>query len=53
MAQAAIDVELQDVEGFLMGEGLGDYEDLLEGIEPAANVVTAVVPTDQVLNEDP
>jgi hypothetical protein len=30
MAQAAMDVELQDIEGFPMGEGLGDYEDLLE-----------------------
>jgi hypothetical protein len=29
MAQVATDVELQDVEGFPMGEGLGDYEDLL------------------------
>jgi hypothetical protein len=29
-----------------MGEGLGDYEDLLEGFEPAVNVVTALVPTD-------
>jgi hypothetical protein len=52
MAQVATDVELQDVEGFPMGEGLGDYEDLLEGFEPVANVVTALVPTDQVLNED-
>jgi hypothetical protein len=51
-AQAATDVELQDVEGFPMGEGLGDYEDLLEGFEPAANVVATLVPTDQVLNED-
>jgi hypothetical protein len=34
-------------------EGLGDYEDLLEGLEPTANVVAALVPTDQVLNEDP
>jgi hypothetical protein len=25
IAQAATDVELQDVEGFPMGEGLGDY----------------------------
>jgi hypothetical protein len=40
-------VELQDVEGFLMGEGLGDYEDLLEGFELAVNVVAALVPTDQ------
>jgi hypothetical protein len=53
MAQAAIDVELQDVEGFPMGEGLGDYKDLLEGFEPAVNVVAALVPVDQVLNEDP
>jgi hypothetical protein len=53
MAQAATDVELHDVEGFPMGEGLGDYEDLLEGFEPAANVVVALVPADQVLNEDP
>jgi hypothetical protein len=29
-----------------MGEGMGDYEDLLEGFEPAANVVTALVPAD-------
>jgi hypothetical protein len=35
-----------------MGEGLGDYEDLLEGFEPAVNVVTALVPVDQVLNGD-
>jgi hypothetical protein len=47
MAQAATDVELQDVEGFPMGEGLGDYEDLLQGFEPAANVVAALVPVDQ------
>jgi hypothetical protein len=52
MAQAATDVELQDVEGFPMGEGLKDYEDLLEGFEPAANVVATLVPADQVLNED-
>jgi hypothetical protein len=53
MAKAATDVELRDIEGFPMGEGLGEYKDLLEGFEPAANVVTALVPTDQVLNEDP
>jgi hypothetical protein len=53
MAQAATDVELQDVEGFPMGEGLGDYEDLLEVFEPAANVIATLVPADQVLNEDP
>jgi hypothetical protein len=53
MAQAATDVELQDVKGFPLGEGLGDYEDLLEGFELAANVVAALVPADQVLNEDP
>jgi hypothetical protein len=52
MAQAATDVELQDVEGFPMGEGLGDYEDLLEGFEPAMNVIAALVPVDQVLDED-
>jgi hypothetical protein len=45
-------MELKDIEGFLFGEGLGDYEDLLEGFEPAANVVAALVPVDQVLNED-
>jgi hypothetical protein len=28
------------------GKGLGDYEDLLEGFEPVANVVVALVPTD-------
>jgi hypothetical protein len=53
MAQATTDVELQDVEGFLMGEGLGDYEDHLEGFEPATNIVATLVPADQVLNEDP
>jgi hypothetical protein len=53
MAQAATDVDLRDIEGFPMGEGLGDYEDLLEGFEPAANVVAVLVPTDQVLNENP
>jgi hypothetical protein len=53
MAQAATDVELQDVEGFHMGERLGDYEDLVEGFKPVANVVAALVPMDQVLNEDP
>jgi hypothetical protein len=53
MAQAATNVELQDVEGFPMGEGLGDYEDLLEGFEPATNIVAALVPAGQVLNEDP
>jgi hypothetical protein len=52
MAQATTDVELQDIEGFPMGEGLGDYEDLLEGFEPAANIVAALVPADKVLNED-
>jgi hypothetical protein len=36
-----------------MGEGLGDYEDLLVGFEPATNVIAALVPMDQVLNEDP
>jgi hypothetical protein len=36
-----------------MGEGLGDYGDLLEGFEPVMNIVTALVPVDQVLNEDP
>jgi hypothetical protein len=29
-----------------MGEGLGDYEDLLEGFEPVVNVVAALVPVD-------
>jgi hypothetical protein len=53
MAQAATDVELQDIEGFPMGEGLGDYVDLLEGFEPAPNVIDALVLVDQVLNEDP
>jgi hypothetical protein len=53
MAQAATDVELQDVEGFPMGEELGGYEDLLKGFKPAANIVAALVPADQVLNEDP
>jgi hypothetical protein len=52
MAQAATDMDLQDVEGFPMGEGLGDYEDLLEGFEPAANVIATLVLADQVLNED-
>jgi hypothetical protein len=46
-------VKLQDVEGFPMGEELGDYEDLLEGFEPVVNVVAALVPADLVLNEDP
>jgi hypothetical protein len=46
-------VELQDVECFPMGEGLGDHEDLLEGFEPAMNVVAPLIPTDQILNEDP
>jgi hypothetical protein len=36
-----------------LGEGLRDNEDLLEGFEPATNVVAALVPMDQVLNEDP
>jgi hypothetical protein len=36
-----------------MGEGLGDYEDILKGFKPVANVVAALVPTNQVLNEDP
>jgi hypothetical protein len=45
-------VELQDDEGFPMGEGLGDYKDLLEGFEPIANAVIALVPMDQVPNED-
>jgi hypothetical protein len=49
----ATDVELQDVEGFLLGEGLGDYKDLLEGFEPVANIVAVLVLMDQVLNEDP
>jgi hypothetical protein len=46
MAQVAIDVELQDIKGFPMGEGLGDYEDLLEGFEPAADIVATLVPRD-------
>jgi hypothetical protein len=29
MAQAATNMKLQNVEGFPMGEELGDYEDLL------------------------
>jgi hypothetical protein len=36
-----------------LGEGLGDYEDLLEGFEPTVNVIAALVPANQVLNEDP
>jgi hypothetical protein len=52
MAQAVTNVELQDVEGFPMGEGLGDYEDLLEGFEPAVNIDATLVPMDQVLNKD-
>jgi hypothetical protein len=35
-----------------MGEGLGDYEDLLEGFKPSANVIASLVPMDQVLNKD-
>jgi hypothetical protein len=35
-----------------MGEGLGDYEDLLEGFKSVTNVVATLVPADQVLNED-
>jgi hypothetical protein len=35
-----------------MGEVLGDYEDLLDGFEPAMNIIAALVPVDQVLNED-
>jgi hypothetical protein len=35
-----------------MGEGLGDYENLLEGFEPAVNIMAALVHVDQVLNED-
>jgi hypothetical protein len=30
-----------------MGEGLGDYEDLLEGFVSVANVIAALVPADQ------
>jgi hypothetical protein len=36
-----------------LGEGIEDYEDLLECFEPTANIVAALVPADQVLNEDP
>jgi hypothetical protein len=36
-----------------LGEGLGDYEDLLKGFEPMANVIAALVLANQVLNEDP
>jgi hypothetical protein len=46
MAQAATDVELQDIKGFPLGDGLGDYEDLLEGFKLVANVVSAFVPVD-------
>jgi hypothetical protein len=42
----ATDVELQDVDGFPMGEGLGDYEDLLKGFELAVNIITTLVPAD-------
>jgi hypothetical protein len=35
-----------------MGEGLGDYEDLLEGFEATANIVATLVLADQVPNED-
>jgi hypothetical protein len=52
MAQAATDVELQDVKGFPLWEGLRDFEDLLEGFQSAVNVIAALVPVDQVLNED-
>jgi hypothetical protein len=46
MAQAATDVELQDVKGFPLGEGLGDYKGLLMGFQPATNIVTALLPAD-------
>jgi hypothetical protein len=46
MAQAATDMELQDVEGFPLGEGLGDYKGLLMGFQPATNIVTALLPAD-------
>jgi hypothetical protein len=36
-----------------MGEGLGDYKDLLKGFELVANIIAALVLADQVLNEDP
>jgi hypothetical protein len=39
--------------GLPIGGGARRLEDLLGGFEPAANVVTALVPADQVLNEDP
>jgi hypothetical protein len=29
-----------------MGKGLGDYEDLLKGFEPATNVIAALVLVD-------
>jgi hypothetical protein len=41
----AIDVELQDVEGFPMGEGLGEYKDLLEGFDLAVNVIAVTEPS--------
>jgi hypothetical protein len=32
MAQAATDMDLQDIKGFPMGEELGDYEDLVTAL---------------------
>lgn len=52
MAQAATDAKLTDVEGFPPGQGLADYVDHLPDFEPAVNVVAAIIPASQILNED-
>lgn len=51
MAQMATDVEFTDMEGFLRGESLADYADLLPEYEPAVNVVATIVLADHILDE--
>lgn len=52
MAEAHMSLDLTDVEGFPSRESLADYADLLPQYGPAVNVVSALVPPSQVLEED-
>lgn len=52
MAEAHTSADLTNVEGFPEGESLEDYADLLPQYGPTVNVVAALFPLTQVLNED-
>lgn len=53
MAQASANVELHDVEGFPEGQGLRNHLNLLDGFEPVADAMAAIVLVGQVLDEGP